>query len=103
MLKHLLHAQYGARRHGHDFEFNDKNSISEAMISYTNIFALPPSSYITLTASNTTTSTSTSTSMISHDYQEHDYDSHRRRRRCRLSPPITDCLDEDSVPRRYRI
>ena len=60
------------------------------MVSYTNnTFVLPPSSYITLTASNTTTSTNTST--ISHDYQEHDYDSHHRRRRRRLSPPIIKC------------
>jgi hypothetical protein len=96
VLKHLLHAQCGARRHGHDFVFNDKNSISEAMVSYTNTFVLPPSSSSTLTASNTTTSTST----ISHDYQEHDYDHYRRRL---LSPPITQCLTEESVPRRYRI
>jgi hypothetical protein len=98
VLKHLLHAQCGARRHGHDFVFNDKNNISEAMVSYKNTFVLPASSSLTFTASNTTTSTSTST--ISHDYQEHDYDHHHRRR---LSPPITQCLSEDSVPRRYRI
>jgi hypothetical protein len=91
VLKYLLHAQCGARRHGHDFVFNDKNNIREAMVSFTDTFILPSSSSssssLTLTASNTST--------ISHDY-------HRHRRR-RLSPPVSQCLTEDSVPRQYRI